>query len=377
MAAGLGALAAAAVLLIAWFVSRQAGDGRVLALAALAGGLFGYVLQRSRFCFYCVTRDFLAERDPRGLLAIVAALAIGTVGYHAVFGGFLPVPSLGRLPPDAHIGPVSWVLALGALVFGIGMTISGSCISAHLYRLGEGSPTAPFALVGALLGFGLGFLSWNFLYLHAIQEAPVLWLPHYLGYGGSLALQLVLLAAVALFLMRYRPPRDEATASPLAAIFLRRWPAQVGGLLVGMIGVVFYLRAGALGVTAELGSLARTVADGAGLLPARLEGLDTLRGCATAVKQAVLSKNGVFVVCLVLGALGAALPAGDFRPRWPTRGEALRGLTGGIAMGWGAMVALGCTVGVLLSGIMAGAVAGWLFAIFCLTGVWLGWRLRR
>jgi hypothetical protein len=63
------------------------------------------------------------------------------------------------------------VLALGALVFGIGMTVSGSCISAHLYRLGEGSPTAPFALGGAAAGFALGFLSWNDLYHRAVQEA--------------------------------------------------------------------------------------------------------------------------------------------------------------------------------------------------------------
>ena len=370
-------VAAALVLVLAWQMSLRPGDGRVLAVAALSGGLFGLILQRARFCFFCVTRDFLDERDPRGLLAIVAALIVGTLGYHAVFGAFLPVPAPGRLPPDAHIGPVSWVLGVGAFVFGIGMSISGSCISAHLYRLGEGSPTSPFALVGALIGFGLGFLSWNVLYLRAIQEAPILWLPHHLGYGGSLALQLALLGLVALFLLRHWKPATAATGGAWYAILVGRWPGTVGGILIGALGAVFYLRAGALGVTAELGSVARTGADALGLLPARLEGLDTLRGCATAVKTALLSKNGVFVVALVLGAFAAALAAGEFKPRWPTRDEAVRGLLGGVLMGWGAMVALGCTVGVLLSGIMAGAVAGWVFAICCLAGVWAGWRARR
>ena len=41
-------------------------------------------------------------------------------------------------------------------------------------------------------------------------------------------------------------------------------------------------------------------------------------------------------------------------------------------MGWGAMIALGCTVGVLLSGIHAGALAGWVFLIFCVFGVAVG-----
>jgi hypothetical protein len=78
----------------------------------------------------------------------------GTLSYHAVLGAFqpVPVPAPGRLPRAAHIGPVSWVLGVGAFVFGIGKAISGSRISAHLYRL-EGSPTAPFMLLaGAVAG---------------------------------------------------------------------------------------------------------------------------------------------------------------------------------------------------------------------------------
>jgi hypothetical protein len=307
------------------------------------------------------------------LLGIVAALAVGTIGMHAVFGAFLPVPAPGRLPPDAHIGPVSWVLAAGALVFGLGMAISRSCISAHLYRLGEGSLIAPFALVGAALGFALGFWSWNPLYLSAIQAAPVVWLPHHIGYGASLALQLVVLGALALVLARYPRPASETSGSWLT----RRWPAYVGGMLIGFLGVIAYLRMGPLGVTAELGSLARTAADAAHALPLRLEGLDSFAGCATVVKEALLSKNGVFVLALILGSLAAAISAGDFKPRLPSGGEMARGLAGGILLGWGAMVALGCTVGTLLSGTMAGALSGWVFGLFCFLGVWLGWRFVR
>ena len=79
---------------------------------------------------------------------MLIALAAGTLGYHAVFGAFLPVPGADRLPPGAHIGPVSVALAVGAFVFGLGMRISGSCISAHFYRIGEGAPGSPFALLG-------------------------------------------------------------------------------------------------------------------------------------------------------------------------------------------------------------------------------------
>jgi len=374
----LAAVAASLLLIAASLLLPERDElGRPLPLSMLLGGAFGFLLQRSRFCFYCVARDALDGRDVRGLLGIIAALAVGLIGYHAVFGAWLPVPSFGRLPPDAHIGPVSWVLAVGAFAFGIGMALSGSCISAHLYRLGEGSGASLFALGGTVIGFGIGFLSWNFLYLTAIQDAPILWLPHWLGYGGSLALQLAVLAAAALWLLHRSWPVTAPAQSLVEALLLRRWPPYVGGILIGALATIAYFRVGPLGVTAELGSLARTAASHAGFLPVRLEGLDGLAGCATAVKNALLSRNGVFVGGLILGSLSSALAAGDFRPSLPDLKTALRSFAGGIVMGWGAMIALGCTVGVLLSGIMAGAVSGWLFAIACGTGLWLEWRLRR
>lgn len=375
-------LAAVSVLVLlalgAWNLSAREADGQGLSFAILAGALFGIVLQRSRFCFFCITRDFLDERDPRGLVGLVVALIIGTIGYHAIFGAFLPFPTPERLPPDAHVGPVSWVLAVGALAFGVGMSLSGSCISAHLYRLGEGSLVAPVALIGALVGFAIGFLTWNDLYLSAIQAAPVVWLPGRLGYAGSLALQLVLLGSIALWLLRYWRPRTPVEIeTPLDAIFRKRWPTYVGGLIVGALGTVAYLRMGALGVTSELGSVARTAADAWNLLPERLEGLDGFAGCATVIKTALISKNGVFVAGLVGGALAAALGAGDFRPKLPRVRQLVSGFAGGVLMGWGAMVAIGCTIGTLLSGIMAGALSGWIFAVFCLAGILLGRRAMR
>ena len=46
-------------------------------------------------------------------------------------------------------------------------------------------------------------------------------------------------------------------------------------------------------------------------------------------------------------------------------------------MGFGSMIALGCTVGTLLSGIMAASLSGWIFLIFCGAGLYLGWLFRK
>ena len=167
-----------------------AAMGREAAFSWIAGGVFGWVLQRTRFCFLCIFRDFIERREPAGALAILLALAVGLIGYHVVTGAWIVDAFAGHLPPKAHIAPVGWNLVLGGLAFGAGMGVSGSCISAHLYRLGEGSFVCLFALIGGILGFLVGFLTWNPIYLALVSGQPVIWLPATFGFGGSLLLQL-------------------------------------------------------------------------------------------------------------------------------------------------------------------------------------------
>lgn len=360
----------------AWSLSGEPA-AKNLVFSLLTGTAFGVVLQRARFCFLCNFRDFIDDRDPRGLIAIAVALAVGAILYFAVIMAWVPVPQPDRLPPNAHVGPVGSVLVIGSLVFGLGMAISGSCLSGHFYRLGEGSPTSPFALIGAAVGFLLGFLSWNPLYLWSVSESRPVWLPYHLGYAGALAVTLVVLGAViAVLAATGRWSSRQGMQPGLAAlgrvVFVERWPAAIGGLAVAAISAFYYLRVAPLGVTAELGSLARTAGSSLELLPGTLLGLDMLRGCATVVKETLLSPNGLLVVGLVLGSFAAALAGGQFRPALPTAAQVAKGLFGGVLMGWGAMVSLGCTVGVLLSGIHAGALSGWVFLLFCSLGVWLG-----
>lgn len=361
-----------------WFVSGMGPEGRSLSFALLMGAAFGLVLQRSRFCFYCNLRDLIDKRDPRGVLAILIALAVGAIGYTAVFGAWLPTPAPGRLPPTAHIGPVSVVLAVASFAFGLGMAVSGSCLSAHFYRLGEGSVISPFAIVGAALGFGLAFLTWNPLFEVATVNAVAVWLPHHMGYTGSLLLTLGLIGALALIALWFARPQDRPARPPLdlaealRAVFVERWSGVAGGILVGLIGVFYYFRVAPLGVTAELGSLVRTAGTNLELFPSTLFGLDVLRGCATIVKETLLSNNGLFVLGLIGAAFASALIAGQFSVRRLTLLDVVRGLSGGLLLGWGAMTALGCTVGVLLSGIHAGALSGWVFLVFCSLGAILG-----
>ena len=372
-------------------------EGRTLAYALAIGLALGITLQRTRFCFFCHLRDLIVGRDARGALAILLALAVGTVGMHLLFMAWLPVPTAGRLPPDAHIGPVSWALVLAAAAFGLGMVVSGSCIGAHWYRLGEGAPIAPFALIGSAAGFLIGFNTWDALFRQTIATAPVIWLPSRLGYGGSLALQLAGLGLLAWLAWRRQlrglvgrsvdgravagrtdaPGPSHSISDLWARLFgPRRWPYWVGGLLVGWIAMLDLLRLRPLGVTAALGSGARSLGERLGIVPASLPGLDALGGCATVLAGSWWqAPNTLLILGLVAGAFAMALVAGQFQPRRPRASEIARGLAGGLLLGWGAMTALGCTVGTLLSGTMAGALSGWVFGAVMLLVVWGGVKL--
>jgi uncharacterized protein len=377
---GVAGLLLLALLGVAYWLHRTPGYGSAASYSLLTGTAVGILFERGRFCFYCIFRDYIEDKNSEGMFAVLAALAVGGLGYAVVFGAFLPNAAGGRLPAAAHIGPVSWVLLLAGIVFGLGMALSGACISGHLYRLGEGYGRAPFALLGSLIGFGLGFYTWNGLYVSSIARSPTPWLPAWTGYGGALLLHLLVLGLLGWLFLRHLPPlpaRQAVVVTPrylLHLLFGRRWNPLLTGGLVGLVGVLAYFRVEPLGVTAQLGSLSRTALHGTGLLPERLNGLDTLAGCATQVVQTVMD-NGWLISGLVLGSLAMALLANRFKVSGVTAVNGSTALLGGILMGWGSMTALGCTVGTLLSGISAFALSGWLFGLALFGGVWLGIRL--
>ena len=331
---------------------------------------FGVVLQRSRFCFYCISRDFIEKKNSIGLLGIITALAIGTLGYHIVFGAFLIEPLSPQLPPNAHISPVSIVLILGSLSFGFGMALAGSCISAQLYRLGEGLVSSVFAFIGIIFGFIIAFKVWNYFYLKIIIDAPVVWLPHYFGYTGSVILQLFILLCFALIFLKFHKKQKRERVKAWWKI---KWPTYVGGILIGLIAMIAFLRITPLGVTAELANISRNLGDYLNINPIRLEGFDTLRGCIGLVKNIFWTNNGLFILGLVLGSLASAIFSEDFKIQLPKVNEVRNSFVGGLFMGFGSMIALGCTVGTLLSGIMAASLSGWIFLVFCGAGLYLGW----
>ncbi len=370
-------LAAAAVL----DSQRGPGTGPTAAFALLTGAALGILFERGRFCFFCIFRDFFEKKNSRGLYSILTALAVGIVGYAIVFSMRLPSPSPGDVAPGAFVGPVSLALVFAGFAFGLGVVISGGCIAGHLYRLGEGSLRAIPALGGSLLGFAFGFLTWNPIASTFILKAPAPWLPAGAGYLVAVLFQLAILAGIGVFLLKWNPPVAARAAYDVTAtevrrtVFFKRWPALLTGGLVGIASVLYYLKVGPLGVTAQLSSLTRTTLDGAELLPSTLIGLDgSLAGCIALVVETI-TENGWLIIGIVVGSLAAALPGRRFKIEPLTVRGSATAVFGGALLGWGATIGLGCSIGVFLSGIHASGLSGWVFAASVVAALGVGFRL--
>lgn len=355
---------------------------------ALGVGL-GIGLQRSRFCFNSAFRDLLQFRSGRTMKGVIIGLAVATAGFGLHMYNLLPNPFLGRVAPEAHATPLSFALILGGVLFGIGMVTAGGCTSGSIYRMGEGYVASWVSFAGILGGLLLVTHSWNWWWQHVIREAPIVWLPRYLGYGGAVALNLIALLAAYLVVLwiesrggvgvaEHAAPVPAATFGEklraLAQGVLRRgWSAPVGGLVLGLLNVLAYEAHMPWRVVGELSRWANGAAALAGLRSGPLQGTEDLTACTLAVGGGVFTHGMLLNVGMFGGSLLAALLAHEFKlriPRNPVR--YFQALGGGLLMGYGAGIALGCTVGAFFSAIPSLALNGWVFALALAAGAFIG-----
>ena len=158
----------------------------------ITGAIFGFILQRSRFCFTASMRDPYLTGSTTVTKSVLIALAITTIGFTAIKYGYfqngLPIPG------QSYIAPISAATGIGAFMFGIGMVIAGGCASGTLMRVGEGFwmqlLSLSFFIVGSLWGArDFGWWKMNFM-----LSGKAVFLPDYLGWIGGIACNLAIIA---------------------------------------------------------------------------------------------------------------------------------------------------------------------------------------
>ncbi len=333
----------------------------------VVGFLFGFALQRGRFCMNSAFRDIIVLKDYTLLKAVLLALMVEMIGFHAM-------AALGIV----HLNPKPFFWGaniVGGFIFGIGMVLAGGCASGTSYRVGEG-------MVGsmvALLGYGSfaivtssGLFKPFKVYL---QKATLVKHPTDISIYASSAkanptiasitglnpwIWVVIISLIFLLIMVSGKKGAKKVEQPATSfyekVFKHGWGWIATGLIIGIIGIISFPASAAAGRNYPLG----ITGGWARLFKYFLTG-----------NPKVVSWEVFEIVGLVVGSFIAASIAGEFKLRAPEPKILVQQFIGGVLMGIGAVTNFGCNIGHILSGVPQLALSSWIGGFSIILGCWV------
>ncbi|MFO7611571.1 MAG: YeeE/YedE thiosulfate transporter family protein [Clostridia bacterium] len=176
----IGVVLIAAYLVLCIFIQGINPKGAFILMIGLG---FGYVLQRSRFCFTAAFRDPSLTGSTSLTKAVILALMLSSVVFAAlqikITGLGLETLALGDLP--GNIKAVGLHTLLGGFIFGIGAVVAGGCASGTLMRMGEGFVQQWIAIVFFVIGSMIGSAVLIPIQKTFLYSKNALYLPQMLG----------------------------------------------------------------------------------------------------------------------------------------------------------------------------------------------------
>ena len=358
----------------------------VVAWAAFAlAFVFGFVGNKTDFCTMGAVSDVVNMGDWNRMRMWLLAIAVAILGANA-----LELAGLIKLSNSIYPGPnFTWLSYLvGGALFGIGMTLGSGCGSKTLIRVGGGNLKSVVVLVfmaiaaymtlrGLFGALRVAVLDPVAVQLGGGQDLPSL-LARWLGAERrvmEILAALVVGAALAVFALARRE-------------FWQR-DYLLGGIVVGLVIVGGWYVSGRLGHVAEDPNTLQEafVATNTG----RMESLSFVAPQAFLLEYLMLwtdkSKIVTFGIAsalgVIVGSAAYALASKTFRlESFRDAPDMLRHMVGGILMGFGGVVALGCTIGQGITGFSTLAVGSILTFLAIVAGAaatmkFEYWRMMR
>lgn len=306
-------------------------DTMLVTLIGFAGGgLLGIAARLGRFCTLGAIEDYLYQgSDIRLRMWILAIGCAGILSFTLVAAGLLnPAQTVYHMAPFSPLAHI-----IGGLLFGYGMSLAGNCGFGALARVGGGDLrsfvivlvmgiAAYFMLSGPFAAARLGFLNMTAIGIESRSYPEILTWATSLSIAGAGLLISGAITAAAL--------SSRAFLSNPAAIF---WSTIVGlAVASGWMGTQW---------VASTGFSHQPVVSHTFTAPIGETMLFLMTSSAGGMSFGIGSVFGV-----LFGAFCGSLIKGHFRweacedPR-----ELRRQFLGAILMGFGAVIALGCTIG--------------------------------
>lgn len=337
-----------------------------LLLGALGIGLvFGIVGRLSGFCVRSAILETADRRAGARLASVLTALSVAVIGTQGLaWAGIVDLGESIYLSQTLAWGS----LLLGGIVFGVGMVLTRGCGARHLVLAAGGNMRSWMVL----LTLGLA----AYATLRGLLALPRTWFEGIASLAVEADDQ-----SVATLLAGDSGQTSVATAALVATLVMvtvvvvRRAARKVGigwpvaaGIAIGLLIPVSWYVTGVLGFDE--------------FEPVRLESLTFTAPVGNAI-QYLLTFTGaqadfgiVVIAGVLLGAFAAACGSRTLRAdAFDGPGHLGRYLLGGALMGFGGVLALGCTIGAGLSGLSTLSFGSLLASTGIVTGAVLAHRL--
>lgn len=350
-------------------MNETAGDlsGVVIWGAFALAFVFGAVANRTNFCTMGALSDIVNMGHWGRLRMWLLAIAVAMLGTSLLaVTGQIDVAKATTMRPN-----LSWLsLALGGLLFGIGMTMAGGCANKNLVRLGGGSLRSlvvlTFMAIASYMTLKGLFGQWRASYLDpvAINLGEMGWSDQSLGTlvsratglpGGTALLGTMAVLVLALLIFVFKDARFRANL-----------PQVLGGVVIGALVVGGWYVSGHLGFGENPATLedtffatnSRTI-ESMSFVGPMAYGLELLMLWTDASLH--VSFGIATVIGVVLGSAAYALVARKFRwEGFASLGDLRGQLAGAVLMGFGGVTALGCTIGQGLTGLSTLAIGSFI-----------------
>ncbi|TIP10525.1 MAG: YeeE/YedE family protein [Mesorhizobium sp.] len=307
--------------------------GAALAGGALLGMVFGFLAQCSRFCTRSAVLDLTQKRGGAALTTWLAGLAAALLAVQLlIYYGLVEVAETRFFATPQSLSGA----AVGGLLFGVGMVLARGCVSRLLVLGASGNLRAVFSIV-VIATVGLATYSG---FLVPVRNG-VSGIVNTADIGGNeLLAHLGLSQSAGVFL---------GGLAFLAALVLAVWTRTPVWRLAGGIGVGATVAAGWF-FTYQLSTQA--------FEPVQAESLSFIRPLATTSSIWFGSEGGLgmdqgLLLGTVVGAFLASVFTRQFRISTfsePGTPSILRYAAGSTLMGFGGILAVGCTIGAGFTG---------------------------
>lgn len=369
------------------------GDGNPASLIPLVTGgafalafVFGAVGNKTNFCTMGAVSDWVNMGDFNRMRMWLLAIAVAVIGANA-----LHLSGVVDLSKSLYQTPnVTWLSYLvGGFVFGVGMTLGSGCGSKTLIRIGGGNLksvvvfvflgiAAYMTLRGLFGAFRVNVLEQASFSLAGGQDLPSI-AAKLSGMAKNTWIAILTAVVGGGLLVFVYANRD----------FRANFEYTLGGVVTGLVVVGGWYVSGRLGWVAEDPNTLQEafVATNTG----RMESFSFVAPMAFSLEYLMLWTDKSKIITygiasaagVVAGSLAYALATKSFR--WEGFRDAEdtgTHMVGGTLMGFGGIVALGCTVGQGISGFSTLALGSILTFVAIVAGAaatmkWQYWRMMR